>query len=514
MRQRLCALLLVLALSLTTLTGCWEEPAPEDGNFIPTESEAEEPAPESKTVLPTDFTLPYASRQTLDPVACPDGMQQVVGSLLYEGLFRLDHQLEPEAVLCGDYRYDPEALTYTFTLRSGAAFSDGSAVTGEDVAATLRRAMTSDRYRARLYQVSSVTASGSVVNVRLSSPNAGLPALLDIPIVKAGTETSLAPIGTGPYCFTLEENGAASLTPNPHWTGGSLPLDRICLSEAADRDTMLYQFTSHDIQLITADLTGADPITATGNISYQDADTTILQYIGFNTQRPPFDQPALRAALAAGIDRSSVISAFLSGHAAAAQSPVSPVSPLYPHSLDVTYSYDAFAAAMARAGYDTGVERTATLLVNEENTFKVSVAKYLAASLSAFDLKIKVQALPWEEYTAALAAGDFDLYYGEVKLTADWDLIRLVGTSGSLNYGGWSNAQTDLLLSQYASATDRAAALEALCAHLRQQTPIVPVCFKSTSVLLQTDVAEDLAPTMTEPFYDISSCVFHLREAS
>ena len=135
-------------------------------------------------------------------------------------------------------------------------------------------------------------------------------------------------------------------------------------------------------------------------------------------------------------------------------------------------------------------------------------------SLSAFDLKIEVQALPWEEYTAALAAGDFDLYYGEVKLTADWDLIRLVGTSGSLNYGGWSNAQTDLLLSQYASATDRAAALEALCAHLRQQTPIVPVCFKSTSVLVQTDVAEDLAPTMTEPFYDISSCVFHLREAS
>ena len=161
MTRRLLALLLVLALSLVTLTGCWEEPDPVDEAFIPTENEPEEPTPGVKAVLPAAFTLPYSSRQTLDPVTCTDGMQQVVGSLLYEGLFRLDRQLEPEAVLCGDYRYDPEALTYTFTLRGGLTFSDGSAVTGEDVAATLRRAMTSDRYRARLYQVASVTADGA-----------------------------------------------------------------------------------------------------------------------------------------------------------------------------------------------------------------------------------------------------------------------------------------------------------------------------------------------------------------
>ena len=512
MTRRLLALLLVLALSLVTLTGCWEEPDPVDEDFIPTENEPEEPTPGVKAVLPAAFTLPYSSRQTLDPVTCTDGMQQVVGSLLYEGLFRLDRQLEPEAVLCGDYRYDPEALTYTFTLRGGLTFSDGSAVTGEDVAATLRRAMTSNRYRARLYQVTSVTADSASVTVKLSAANTGLPALLDIPIVKAGTETGLVPLGTGPYCFTSGEDGSASLTPNPGWTGGSLPLDRIRLLDAPDRDTMLYQFSSHDIQLITADLTGTDPITATGNISYQDADTTILHYLGFNTQKAPFDQASLRTALAAGVDRSSVVSAFLSGHGVAAQSPVSPLSPPYPRALDTVYSYDAFSEAMARAGYASGEERTATLLVNEENAFKVSVARYLASTLSAFDLKIEVRVLPWEEYTAALAAGDFDLYYGEVKLTADWNLIRLVGTSGSLNYGGWSSVQTDLLLAHYASATDRTAALEALCAHLLQQAPIVPVCFKSTSVLVQTDVAEGLTPTMAEPFYDLSSCVFHLRE--
>ena len=54
--------------------------------------------------------------------------------------------------------------------------------------------------------------------------------------------------------------------------------------------------------------------------------------------------------------------------------------------------------------------------------------------------------------------------------------------------------------------------MNALCGHLRSQAPILPVCFKSTSVLMQTDVLENLSPTMSEPFYDLPSCVIHLRE--
>ena len=150
--------------------------------------------------------------------------------------------------------------------------------------------------------------------------------------------------------------------------------------------------------------------------------------------------------------------------------------------------------------------------MNSENSFKVSAAEQIARSLSAFDLSIEVLALPWEEYTAALAAGDFDLYYGEVKLTADWDLSALLGTGGSLNYGGWSSPQTDQLLASCAAASDRGAALKNLCAHLRQQSPILPVCFKSTSVLVQTGVVEGLKPTMANPFYDLTACTIHLRE--
>ena len=160
----------------------------------------------------------------------------------------------------------------------------------------------------------------------------------------------------------------------------------------------------------------------------------------------------------------------------------------------------------------SGQTRTVTMLVNSENSFKVAAAESIAEALSDFDLQIQVQALPWGEYTAALAAGNFDLYYGEVKLTADWDLSALVGTGGSLNYGGWTDPETDQLLAAYAAAGDRAAALSALCGRLLEQAPILPVCFSTSSVLYQSGSITGLTPTMAEPFYDLGSCEIHLLE--
>lgn len=134
---------------------------------------------------------------------------------------------------------------------------------------------------------------------------------------------------------------------------------------------------------------------------YQDVDTTILQYVGCNVTREPLDSAAFRQVLSQGINRTYVVGAFLSGHGAAAQFPISPVSSLYPGDLEVRYSRDAFSAALAESGYVSG--RSLTLLVNSENTFKVSVASYLADAFTESGIPVTVRALPWEEYTAALA---------------------------------------------------------------------------------------------------------------
>ena len=127
--KRIQILCLLGAVTLL-LSGCWTEAPVESANGLLGD---QEPADQQEEViLPAALTLPYDPDQTLDPVTCADGMQQVAGSLIYEGLFRLDRQLEPQPWLCQSYTYDAASLTYTFTLRSGVTFSDGSPLTAAD----------------------------------------------------------------------------------------------------------------------------------------------------------------------------------------------------------------------------------------------------------------------------------------------------------------------------------------------------------------------------------------------
>ncbi len=495
-----------LLLPALLLTGCWQEELPEDTGLIsPGEELPQEPEPE--LLLPESFSLPYAPDQSLDPIDCPDGPQQTAASLICEGLFRLTPDLETENLLCESYTYDSERYAYTFTLRSGVLFSDGSPLTARDVRAALERARQSERYRARLAHISSISAGDGTVTITLSRPNTGFPALLDIPISK---ESGGVPLGTGPYFLSQDEDGAF-LAANPAWwQGGGQPVERIGLTEASGQDAVLYRFSSHEVQLITADLTGTDPAVLTGSVNQWEADTAVLQYVGLNTAAAPLDDAALRCALGECLNREHIVSGFLSGHGRAAQFPVSPRSPLYPQELEIRFSADAPVQAVSRTGYVP--ERTLTLLVNGENSFKTAVADYLAESFTAAGVPVETRVLPWEEYAAALEAGDFDLYYGEVRLTADWDLSPLLSSGGALNYGGWMDAETDGLLAAYNAAENRTAAMEALCSRLRQQSPILPVCFKSTSVLTQTGVLEELTPTAAEPLYGLTGCTIHLRE--
>lgn len=159
--------------------------------------------------------------------------------------------------------------------------------------------------------------SGGTVVLTLAYENQNIAALLDIPIVKAGTETATAPIGTGPYVYTAGESGSVSLTRNSSWwKGESLPLQTIPLETYKDSDTIAYAFYAREIQLLTCDLTATTPSNVSGSGAYTDADTTVLQYVGVNTSRPRWPDPAVRRALSLGIDRAGLVKSFLMGHAA------------------------------------------------------------------------------------------------------------------------------------------------------------------------------------------------------
>ena len=392
-------------------------------------------------------------------------------------------------------------------MRGGVKFSDGTPLTANHVAATLERARWSPRYTGRLSDVRSIRTGDGQVLITLSRPNASFIARLDIPIVKAGTEGDPAPVGTGRFLWHQDED-APVLLPNPEsWRKESLPLRQIPLVSCKDSDSMAYAFFSRKVQLVTWDLTGTIPFNATGVSSYTDAPTSIMQYLGFNLKSPLFSNPALRAAISLGIDRDACVGSHLLNHAMAAEFPLSPVSPLYPADLARSYSAASYAAAMEELGFTAGKERRATMIVSAENTFRLEMARQIALELSKYDLKIDVTPLPWTDFQAALSAGQYDLYYAECKLPADWDLSALLAPDGTLNFSGYTDEQLPGLLAEASSATGtlRADALQALCAHLQQQAPIVPVCFKNISVLLPDKTVKIAAPTATDPF-------FHLKD--
>lgn len=512
--RRLAALLLAVCL----LAGCasWEEEFEAeqgwDGYQQLPEEEPEEPV-EAEPEYPAAFSLAYHKDQTLDPISCGEGVQEAVASLLYEPLFRLDSQFQAVPLLCESWEWNETGLLFTLTLRQDVFFSDGTQLAARDVVDTLQRAMASERYAYRLRNVAGVAANrAGQVLITLAAPDQGLPELLDIPIVKRGTGASNVPVGTGPYLLVTGSEGDYLTVNEDWWQHKSLPVNTISLVHAKDRDSALYLFSSRQVELLTVDPMD-DLAFVTGQAQTAEQPTTIMQFIGFNTvEGRLFADPALRRAFSLGIQREVLVNAQLADLALAAHFPISPLSPLYPKDLEKSSSSEEVAAALRAAGQDTGESKELKLLVSGEDSFRANSARFIASSLSILDWTVTVEELPWEEYLAALEAGEFDLYFGEVRLTADWDLSELAGTGGALNYGAYTDETTDSLLAAFSAAGDRTAAARQLMSQLQTAAPIAPVCFKSYMVLTHPGVVEGESPTPSFTFAGFDAWKIHLEE--
>ncbi|MDE7261911.1 MAG: ABC transporter substrate-binding protein, partial [Oscillospiraceae bacterium] len=388
MRRGAFALLLA---AMCLLVGCasWEDDLAvdrgwEDYQQMP--EEEPEVTEETEPEYPAAFSLAYHKDQSLDPISCAEGVQEVVASLLYEPLFRLDGQFQAVPLLCESYEWNETGLVCTLTLRQDVLFSDGAQLAARDVVETLQRAMASERYAYRLRNVTGVTAdrSGRVL-ITLAVPDRGLPELLDIPIVKQGTAASHVPTGTGPYLLDTSGDGACLTANEAWWQHRSLPVDTIPLVHAKDRDTALYLFSSHQVELLTVDPTD-DLAFVSGQAQTAEQPTAILQFIGFNTAEGRlFANPALRRAFSLGIQRDVLVNAQLADLALAAWFPVSPLSPLYPKDLEQSHTAEETAAALKAAGQDTGVPRDLKPVVSSDDNFRTSSARFIASGLTTLD---------------------------------------------------------------------------------------------------------------------------------
>lgn len=494
--RSILSLFLAAALALS-LTGCG---APPD------EPSASVSADQSQVQVPVDtpFALPLYPAYSLHPVLASNRANLTLAPLLYEPLFQVDEQFEARNVLCKDYTVSEDGLTWTLTLVDGVTFSDGTPLTGDLVADALNLARAAgSRYAARLANILSSSGDGSTVTLTLGQPNGRLPLLLDIPIALGEGST---PAGTGPYVLSGTQEEPLLTARTGWWQDAPLPAREILLRTIQRSDDLIFAFSAGDVALVDVDLMGTNALGYSGNYEAWDYATTDLIYLGFNTQSGLCRTAAVRRALATAIHREAIAQTVYANHAVPAALPFHPDSSLYDETSAqaLAYAPEELAAQVEQLRLSG---RSLRLLVNSENTAKVSAAQIIAYQLESAGLKVELAQLSFEDYSAALATGDFDLFLGETVLTADFDLSPLL--TGSLNYGRWSSKETAPLLSALAAAGQESApqAAQALCAHLAQEAPIAAVCFKNGSVLTQWGRLSGLSPLRGNVFYHLDGWI-------
>ncbi len=506
MRKVLLSLFLVLSLFLA---GCTDE----------TTQIPPSPEPSVSTTLapvPTKFALPYYPSASLHPITGTNRANMLLSSLVYQGLFELDNTFTAHGVLCSEALVSEDGSTWSFTL-GDHTFSDGSPVTAADVISSLELARTSDMYSSRLSDIHRITAAeNNLVVITLSRPNGAFPCLLDIPIIRDAGDGSM-PLGTGSYSFA-EDDKPLRLT-RQHSVSENAP-EEIALVPIEGADDLIYAFDCGDISLVTSDLTGTNALGYSTGYEIFSYPTTSMLYVGFQTTSGPCKDALIRQAISRSFDRDTVTDSLLAGHGTATCLPVSPYSVLYNADYEEPLAYDPAAVELlSSAGCTTGengqlyIGRTPLSLnfvVNTDNSFKLTVAEYLTEQLINIGISVNLQKLAWDDYVTALQRGDFDLYLGEVTLTADFDLTSLLSKKGALNYGSYDSAEMDALLLQLREATadNRTQVTNTFLECFQSDMPLAPLCFKNHAVLTRWGSVSGLNPTRQNPFYNLESLRF------
>ena len=495
------------------------------------------------------FGLAWYQNGTLNPVLDNTNINRVLCEALYESLFEVTSNFTAENVLCESYEGD--GTTFTFTLRGDVTFWSGEPLTAADVVASLEAAHynESSPFYNRLTEVSSIEAVGTnQVRIVLSSPNINFPRLLDIPIYREGSADSGSfADGTGPY-RPVEGENQWTLEANENWHGGFLgSIRHITLVTMTRADTALSSFQTGDVSLMRASRIDPNPPNVGGSVDTVQTASASLHYLGFNYNDSLLSSAGVRRALSAALSRQSLCETQLQTFADPAILPVNPQPADSSLSLNMSadpngaaqllrealqsdtggssedepsdtedeytddegdYTDDEYTGEGDGSGGESDSGETESggssspsgvgseaetvlsirLLVNSDNAFKVAAAQQIAASWNALDgVSVTVDAQPYETFVSRLQSGDFDVYYGETQLTADFDLRPLLSSGGSLNYGGYSGESMASAIAAMRSGDNVVGFYQTFL----EEMPIVPIAFECDQIIIRKGLIDN-----------------------
>jgi oligopeptide transport system substrate-binding protein len=463
---------------------------------------------------------------TLDPQRAQDLASFNVLFELYEGLVSETADGQPAPGLAEHWHADADGLGWTFVLREGLRFSDGSVLGIDDVVASLRRVFdpaTAAPYAGKLVAIRGAAAvlagrapaatlgvqalDPRTLRVELQAPLPQLPQLLMLPVafpvhaeLRAGGRPDRVPT---PGAFVLRARVPQSqllLEANPHYhAAGSVALAAQRLVITEDAHAELNRFRTGELH-VTETIPPGHYATLRAEFGEQLQVAPYLgsHFIGYNLTRPPFaGNPALREALALAIDRDILVDHITGAGELPAYRLVPPLPgwPVDPASdgLDADARRALARRRFAESGYAGGPLRVQIRFNSNplQRRLALAVAAMwrqqlgIATELHNEEWRVFVVNRRERRLTQAFRGGWIADYADPTSF------LDLFAGDGALNWSGWSDPDYDRLLAAAQRTPEPAARLQLLRTaeqRLLDAQPIIPLYFHVSRHLVSPQV--------------------------
>jgi peptide/nickel transport system substrate-binding protein len=368
--------------------------------------------------------------------------------------------------LATSWETSDDGLSWTFHLRSGVRFSDGSSFDAADVVYSLRRIIDGKLANAfRLEPVSAVTAVDPLtVRVDLKRPTPYLLAELggfkDMAILPEGAaehlNLALQTDGTGPFRLARSTPAGITLVRSDSYWGPRPQVSSIEFRQVAEPTTALVALQTGEV-----DWTDNVPPQQVSSLRH-DKHVTLGQtsssdywYLAPNFSRPPFDDERVRRAISLGLDRSAIAEAAQPHLATPIQTAIPPGSVWHSDYAPYTREVATARDLLTQAGHP---HLSMGLMVTSQYPQTVQAAEVIASNLHEIGIDVHVDIEEFATWLDKEGKGDFDTYLlGWLGDLDPFDFYQAQHQcDGADNFQKYCDAGTDDLLKQAAAETDQA----------------------------------------------------------
>lgn len=397
----------------------------------------------------------------LDPTAGAAGaIDEILYANVFEGLTRIGPNGEVLPGLAESWEVSEDGKVYTFKLRAGVKFHDGTTFDAEDVKFSLDRARAEDSVNAQKVLFSAIDTVEVVdpltVKVTLKRPQGSFLYNMGwgdaVIVAPESAETNKEkPVGTGPFRFDRWARGASvTLVRNPDYWGEPAALEKAEFRFVPDAAAAVPALLSGDVQAFpnfpASD--ALEQIKADPRFAVVIGSTEGETILAMNNAKAPFDNRKVRQAISHAIDREEIILGASNGLGQPIGSHFSPANEAY-EDLTGLYPHDAEKAKqlLAEAGLADGFSATIKL---PPTTYARVGGEIVTSQLAEVDIKLEIIPMEWAQWLEQVFTNkDFDLTI--ISHTEPND-IDIYGRDGY--YFGYNNPEFKTVMAELDATVD------------------------------------------------------------